>query len=155
MGIGKKPSLTLVTALPILFFFTTNVMTVGRIQGESMAPALHNEDWVLLVKNPFREIFFSRNLGPGDVVFFKSPQDNTICCKRIKYEQHQTVDIIAERAIDEIHVVPKNHYFMVGDNLNNSIDSRNYGYVPNGLIVGYVNKTAGVIWPPTRWFSKV
>ncbi|KAL6933707.1 uncharacterized protein HGUI_03213 [Hanseniaspora guilliermondii] len=155
MSLRKRPSIAIVTALPILFFFTTNVMAVGIIEGESMAPTLHNKDRVLLIKTPFREIFFKRNLGPGDVVFFKSPQDNTVCCKRIKYEQHQTVDILAGKDIDEIHVVPKNHYFMVGDNLNNSIDSRKYGYVPNGLIVGYVNKTAGIIWPPNRWFHKI
>jgi mitochondrial inner membrane protease subunit 1 len=155
MVFTRKALTTVITTIPILCFFTTNIMTAGRIQGESMAPTLHNKDFVLLIKNPFRELFFLRKLEPGDVVFFKSPQDNTICCKRIKFEQHQTVDMIQEKAVDEIHVVPKNHFFMVGDNLNNSIDSRKYGYVPNGLIVGYVNKSAGVIWPPNRWFSKV
>lgn len=155
MVYNRKAFTAAFTSIPILWFFTNNVMTIGRIQGESMAPTLHNDDYVLIIKNRFRKLFFPRNLQPGDIVFFKSPQDNIVCCKRIKFEQHQTVDMINEKAVDEVHVVPKNHFFMVGDNLNNSIDSRKYGYVSNGLIVGYVNQTAGVIWPPNRWFSKV
>ena len=141
MAYIKKSITAALISIPILCFFTNNVMTIGRIQGESMAPTLHTGDYVLIIKNRFRKLFFLRNLQPGDVVFFKSPQDSSVCCKRIKFEQHQAVDMINEKTVDEVHVVPKNHFFMVGDNLNNSIDSRKYGYVSNGLIVGYVSQT--------------
>ena len=30
----------------------------------------------------------------------------------------------------------KNYYFMIGDNRHNSIDSRNYGFVPDSYIQG-------------------
>ena len=43
--------------------------------------------------------------------------------------------------------VPAGHYFMLGDNSANSLDSRSWGTVPRGNIVG---KPAMVFWPFSR-----
>jgi signal peptidase I len=40
-------------------------------------------------------------------------------------------------------VVPPGHYFAMGDNRDNSLDSRYWGFVPKGLIVG---KPVVVYW---------
>ncbi len=37
------------------------------------------------------------------------------------------------------YTVPPNHYFVVGDNWTNSLDSRHYGAVPGTSILGRVN----------------
>ena len=42
-------------------------------------------------------------------------------------------------------VVPEGHYFVMGDRRNNSADSRHWGFVPAGYIVGRVT----LRWWPT------
>jgi signal peptidase I len=43
--------------------------------------------------------------------------------------------------------IPKNSYFMMGDNRSQSCDSREWGSVPRGNLIGKVFAT---YWPPTR-----
>jgi signal peptidase I len=53
-------------------------------------------------------------------------------------------------ASDPFHgpvTVPQNSYFMMGDNRNESCDSRTWGAVPRGNLIGKVFMT---YWPPNR-----
>jgi signal peptidase I len=45
------------------------------------------------------------------------------------------------------YVVPKNSYFFVGDNRTQSCDSRRWGSVPRGNLIGPV---FAIYWPPNR-----
>lgn len=48
---------------------------------------------------------------------------------------------------DESFLVPENSFFVLGDNSANSMDSRYWGFVPYGHLVGRVSF---VHWPPHR-----
>jgi signal peptidase I len=48
----------------------------------------------------------------------------------------------------EAVVVPKDQYYVLGDNRDGSVDSRVFGTVPRKDFVG---KVVVLLWPPTRW----
>ena len=70
----------------------------------------------------------------GDVVISHCPYDiDKTVCKRIAAVEGETV-VFGEQEI----VVPRGHVWLLGDNVNNSTDSRRYGAVSTQLIIGRV-----------------
>ena len=134
-----------------------------RVEGPSMAPTLGGGQYLLIDK-----------VGPviaeprrGDVVVFHVPgHEHLDFVKRVIGLPGDTVRIADGRvflngeALDEPYLVhgdaddlapttvPPGAYFVLGDNRPESTDSRRFGVVPAGHVVGIAR---AVSWPPAAW----
>ncbi|MCU1424375.1 MAG: signal peptidase, partial [Microbacteriaceae bacterium] len=97
----------------------------------------------------------------GDMVVFRSLDDDRLTLKRVAAEAGQTLAIrdgvlyvdgtlVIEPYVDPrrtdgtfypLVTVPDGHLFLLGDNRASSIDSRDYGFVPIDDVAGTV------LWP--------
>ena len=138
--------------LVISHFFLQSVKIVGR----SMLPTLSDSQQYLLN----RWVYHFRAPQSSDVVVLRDPSDNGFSVKRIIATPGDSVYLkdgsvyLNGRKLDETYLVPgtrtfsdanspdqlilcgKDQYFLLGDNRGNSIDSRTYGPVPRGNILG-------------------
>ena len=133
-----------------------------RIEGNSMEPNLHDSEYVLIDKITY-------HLHPperGDVIVFERPGEERDYIKRVIGLPGDTVEVRGGQvwvngvALDEPYlnqatrtdtparVVQPDHYFVMGDNRNNSSDSRSFGAIAEEVIVG---RAWLVYWPPTDW----
>ncbi|SCY94969.1 signal peptidase I [Alkaliphilus peptidifermentans DSM 18978] len=140
------------------FFFSFAV-----VQGQSMEPTISNKDRLLVVKYPF----FRNSIKEGDIVVFNPPgTTDEIFIKRVVAkgtdsftisdgclfinneevaEDYIYEDEYLERSYQFINgVIPKDAVFVLGDNRNDSNDSRSFGYIHKNQIIG---KAAIKIWP--------
>ena len=139
--------------------YATLIVTFGfqvaRVEGQSMAPTLANEDRLIVNK-------FAYRLGDpqiGDIVMLYYPnKPEKSFVKRVIAEEGDTVRIVAgkvyrnEVLMDDSfvlpeyrshddwgpQVIPEGYYFVMGDHRNSSHDSRHWGYVPKKYIIGKV-----------------
>ncbi|SMN21756.1 similar to Saccharomyces cerevisiae YMR035W IMP2 Catalytic subunit of the mitochondrial inner membrane peptidase complex [Maudiozyma saulgeensis] len=123
---------------------------VSQIKGKSMRPTLNpnddSTDWVLV------KLFRPRRRERDDIVLFRAPTDpNVIYCKRIKGLSNDALyldnDSMVRQDKSHLTLVPNGHLWVEGDNTH-SVDSRSFGPISDGLVIG---KVMCVIWPPERW----
>jgi signal peptidase I len=154
---------SLVIAAVLAFIIHTFVMQNFRIPSASMEPTLQVQDYIFASKLSYK---FSEPQR-GDIIVFKYPKDTKrYFVKRLIAVGGETVALRDSKLyIDGYPVfeeylpqglrfpdfspvdVPQGSYFMLGDNRNNSSDSRDWGFVPEKLIVG---KEIFIYWPPSR-----
>ena len=85
-------------------------------------------------------------LKVNDIVIVTSPEDpNKFICKRIKALGGEEVNYSDDSFLSQFGIssfvrdfVPKGHVWLEGDNSNHSLDSRNFGPIPIGLVSSVV-----------------
>jgi inner membrane protease subunit 1 len=109
-----------------------------------MQPAIYDRDVVVVEKISL----MLGNHGRGNIVLAKSLHTNDprlLICKRITAIAH---DFIPSKNVDQdTECVPRGHVWVEGDNKSESLDSREYGPLPIGLIQGTVIFR---VWPLSR-----
>ena len=149
--------------LTVVIFFLVNAATGRfRIEGASMEPNLHDSEYVLIDKVSYKLHSPER----GDVIVFARPGNDRDYIKRIIGLPGDIVQVAHGQvlvngvALDEPYLnqpmrndmpalqVEAGRYFVMGDNRNNSSDSRSFGSIALDDIVG---RAWLVYWPPSDW----
>ena len=166
---------TLASAAVYATLIVTFGFQVARVEGQSMAPTLVDQDRLIVNKFTYRFCISipplhlgCRDPRPSDIVMLYYPVDpDKSFVKRVIAEAGDTVRISDGRVFvndlpvsddyvapdyrsHENHgpeVVPKGYYFVMGDHRNNSSDSRHWGFVPKKYIIGRVQLRW---WPVIR-----
>ena len=151
-----KFGLLIVLSVCSYLFFSRLVVTAVEVKGASMAPTLTAGDRFLL--NRFA--YLHREPERGELVVLKDPETGELIVKRIIGLPCETVlmqnDIpyVNGHRLNEPYergpvrpnhvpfgkatVVPRDHYFVLGDNRSRSVDSRVFGTVPRESILGVI-----------------
>jgi len=147
-----------VLAMASYFLISHYVLQSVEVVGGSMAPTLRNADRYFVN----RWVYHTRPPAHGDVVVIKDPTDGKYAVKRIvavggeslhfkngsvyvngnkldePYLMPGTQTFTSERAREELITCGKDRYYVLGDNRNNSFDSRCYGAIPRENILGAI-----------------
>jgi signal peptidase I len=155
---------SIVVALILALIIRQFAFQTSEVLSGSMIPTLLVKDRVIINKLVYR---YYGKMQRGDVVLFRStipPQRDFI--KRLiglpgeKVTIRNGMVLVDGKAIDQSkwpiiwdnsnygpYKIPENSYFFLGDNRPDSYDSRFWGAVPKGNIIG---KSEILIWPPWR-----
>jgi len=146
--------------LALLMYVLVNLLTARiQVDGSSMEPSFHDKDAVVVYKLAYRFGEIER----GDVIVFPYPLDPELdYIKRViglpgdRVRIDDNVVYVNDQPLEEPYTmaatngnfaeigVPLGHVFVLGDNRNDSGDSRFWGTLPIDTIVG---KAIFVYWP--------
>ncbi|MDY6268178.1 MAG: signal peptidase I [Selenomonadaceae bacterium] len=158
---AKDWIISIVVAVVLAFLIRQFIVELYIVDGPSMRPTLQSQE--RLVVNKF--IYHLRTPEKGEILVFKYPrnQDRDFI-KRVIATEGDTIEIkdgrvyVNDQMLNEDYIlektrseypkstVPAGTVFVMGDNRNNSEDSRfaDVGFVPYSLIKG---KAMLVFWP--------
>jgi signal peptidase I len=151
--------LTLLIYVLVRHFLFENYMVVGH----SMDTTLEDEQYLVVSKLAYR----LHDPQRGDIIVFRDPKSSDRkLIKRVIGLPGEVLEIrqgqvfIDQQQLDEPYItnpgrysvpptpIPADHYYVLGDNRNNSSDSHNWGTLPSDRIVG---KAWLSYWPPHTW----
>jgi signal peptidase I len=154
---------TLLFTLLIYLLIRTFLFENYRVVGTSMDPTLADGEFLVVNKLGYRLHQPQR----GDIIVFRDPYSpDRKLIKRVIGLPGESVEIrdgqvlINNQILDEPYLdevgnsaraaaaIAEDEYFVLGDNRNNSSDSRSWGTLPRAGIVG---KAWLSYWPPTMW----
>ncbi len=148
---------TLVSAAVYATLIVTFGFQVARVEGQSMAPTLQDQDRLIVNKLEYRLPHHAPRVGDIVMLLYPNNPDKSFV-KRVVAEPGDTIrsmngqvfrnevplpdDFIPEdyKMYDTWgpEVVREGFYFVMGDHRNNSSDSRAWGQVPAKYIIGRV-----------------
>lgn len=109
------------------YLMTARILGIALVHGSSMEPSLHDGD--ILIFNRLDQSY-----EQGDIAVIKTKNIEQIIVKRIIGTPKETVTIENDRAIN----LSEGEYFVMGDNKDNSTDSRDFGNIKEGELMGKV-----------------
>ena len=153
---------SIVIAVILALVIRAFVVEAFYIPSGSMEPTLQVGDRILVNKFIYR----FRDIQHQDLVVFKYPLDpDRDFIKRVigiggdNIQIEDGMVLVNEEPLDENYLenrayndygpvaVPEDHFFVLGDNRNNSEDSRYWGFVPRKNMVG---EAFVIYWPLDR-----
>lgn len=162
-----KELLPYIIIIFVVIFIKAFIVTPIKVNGESMMPTLHEKDIMILNKTAYYfndpkrfdiividlpdEYIIKRVIGlPGEEIEYKDNKlyvNGKVVKENIKNLQTKDFNIESLGSVK----VPKDSYLVLGDNRNNSYDSRELGFIPKDKIIG---KTSLTILPISRFGNK-
>jgi signal peptidase I len=157
--------ISIIIAVGLALFIRTFLVEPYMVSGPSMRPTLQNAERLIVNRLVYR----LREPRKGEIIVFKYPSDTRRdFIKRVIAVGGDTIEIrdgktfVNGEALNETYIkepfhtnypkvtVPKGFIFVMGDNRNNSEDSRyaDVGFVDLNLVKG---KAALVFWPFTSF----
>lgn len=160
---------TVIITLIVLFIVDNYFFSIAIVEGESMFPTINPSDRLIYIKTPL----LYKVPKKGDIIIFEPPEElgreglfvkRVIATEEDKYHIGNGVLTVNDIEIKETYIcdgqylnkdypnteglVPQNEVFVLGDNRNNSNDSRRFSCVHINDIKG---KVVIRLWP----FKKV
>jgi len=158
-----RPVSAMSIVLLTLLLLRTLVFDIRPVQGDSMAPTLHEGEWVLILRSDFT----LRGPRYGDLAVFTPEAVGDAWIKRVVGlpgdvlhaeggQLYRNGEPVNERYLAETTPAFSaikswvNEYLVLGDHRTGSSDSREHviGAIPRAQLSG---RAIQVVWPPSAW----